>query len=311
MGDIRLPEHAVIDTAGLRALGATPHHIHRLLTQQHLYRVDRGIYTTAPPTGNLLLRALSHNRPKLVFSGLTALQIHSDKDITLPVSARVPYGLSARRTAQITIRQSRCLLGRRIDGIFVTTPVAAVADLATTSHEAGELIAFLEQQYAGRHGRESLETHLTRMPQPPAALKALIRAAAIGADSEAERRVFRELKRRGVEVLQNHNIGGYFFDGVLPRSRVIVEIDGYQYHSAENRTTFVRDRWKANYATRHGYRVLRYSGSCVKHHFNDVIEQIIAATTDDPRHLSTESSPVWRWHNTLIRDGPWWEEVAQ
>lgn len=42
-----------------------------------------------------------------------------------------------------------------------------------------------------------------------------------------------------------------------------MEIDGYRFHNAFSWESFVKDRWKANLATRHGHRVLRYSGSCV------------------------------------------------
>ncbi|CAB0667939.1 hypothetical protein CIP107570_02189 [Corynebacterium diphtheriae] len=45
----------------------------------------------------------------------------------------------------------------------------------------------------------------------------------------------------------------------------MIEIDGYFYHNAgaENKNTFVNDRWKMNDAAVRGYLVLRYPASSV------------------------------------------------
>ena len=85
-----------------------------------------------------------------------------------------------------------------------------------------------------------------------------------------------------------------------------MEIDGYQFHSAESRESFVQDRWKANLATRRGYRVLRYSGSCVRHHLEPVVEQIVATAQGSSAQLVTERLPVWKWHHVFTRGPAWW-----
>lgn len=309
MGEIRLEPDAVLDTASLKAHGVTAHHITRLTAQGRLHRVEPGVYTTSPPTGILLLRALAHRRPHLVYSGRTAFELHSGQEPTPPFSARVPHRVSNQGTAQLNIRQSRVLRAQKLHGLRVVTPLAAVADYL--EHDEEELVVFLEQEYRTRFGRQRLERHLDLLPRVPRRLRQVLGQAAVGGDSDAERSVFRALKQRGVTVRQNEDIGGYLFDGVIPAARVIVEIDGYAYHSAESRETFVVDRWKANYATRRGYRVLRYSGSCVLHHLDQVVEQILAAVEDRPGCLRTEARPVWKWHNTLLRDGPWEDEMAQ
>ncbi|WIM73214.1 hypothetical protein QP028_06560 [Corynebacterium suedekumii] len=41
------------------------------------------------------------------------------------------------------------------------------------------------------------------------------------------------------------------------------------------------------------------------------MEQIIAAVEGLDEELPTEAHPVWSWHETLVRDGSWWQEVAQ
>ncbi|MCS5478226.1 DUF559 domain-containing protein [Corynebacterium sp. YIM 101645] len=256
------------------------------------------------------MRALSHRRPYLVFTGRTALQLYSGTQVTTPLSGLVRPPRSAHGSALLTLRRRRRVFYREHDRVLVSPPVVAVADCLGDAAET-ELIDFLEQQYTGRQGRILMEAELNALLRVPRQLRDLISRAAIGADSEVEREVFRALRARGLKVVQNHEIGGYSFDGVLPGVKLIVEIDGYRYHAGESREIFVIDRWKANYAVRHGYRVLRYSGSCVKHHLDLVVEQIVAAAHDLEEPLFSEEHQVWEWHETVNRDGPWIREVAQ
>ncbi|WIM71107.1 DUF559 domain-containing protein [Corynebacterium suedekumii] len=307
VGDPR--EHAIVDTAMLRDRGLNQKQIERLVRTGRLYRVEQGVFTTSPPEGDLLLRALCHRRPALVFTGRTALELHEGREITLPVQAVVLPGKSLSGPATLTLRRRKAIRFQHVRGLKVTLGAVSVADAEDMSD--ADLIAHLEDRYAGRAGKIALEAEMGTISRVPARLRHLIARASIGADSDAERQVFRELRARGIRVDQNRQIGGYFFDGVIEEGRVIVEVDGYRFHSAENRETFIRDRWKANYATRRGYRVLRYTGSCVRYHLDEVVEQIIAAVEGLDEELPTEAHPVWSWHETLVRDGSWWQEVAQ
>lgn len=298
MGDIQLPREAVIDHAELRRRGITRHRAARLVQQGLLHRVEPGVFTSGTPEGRLLLAALSARREHLVFTGLTAFQMHAGQEITVPVTGRVPYGRSAKGTPLLRLRQSRVLHHVEIDGVKVVPPVAAAAELP--DHDENQLIRFLEHIYSGREGRPLLEEDLAKLGRIPGRVRELIRRAAIGADSESERRVFRALRKRGVEVLQNELIGPYFWDGVLPGPRIAIEIDSYRYHGigphGENHQAFVRDRWKANHAAREGYRVLRFTGECVHHHLNAVVEEIMAQVEGRP----ARDVPVWKWHSAFL-----------
>lgn len=307
---INLEENAVLGTAELRGRGLSQRQIEGLVRRGLLHRVEYGVFTTAPPTGPLLLEALQMRRPQLAYTGRTALQLYRGEELTLPVEGLVPKGRSGDGSSLLNLRIRRKIPYREHEGLLLSPPVGAVADCLGEIAES-VLLQFLEEQYTGHRGRLLMEAELSALLRVPQKLRVLISRAAIGADSEAEREVFRALRARGLKVVQNHEIGGYFFDGVLPDARLIVEIDGYRYHSGESRETFVADRWKANYATRHGYQVLRYSGSCVKHHLELVVEQITAAAHGLEEQLFSEEHPVWKWHETLNRDGPWIHEVAQ
>lgn len=308
--DINLEDNAVLDTAELRNRGFSQRRIEKLVRRGHLHRVEKGIFTTAPPTGTLLLQALQVRRPLLVYTGRTAMQLYCGETITLPIEGLVQKGKSRDGSGLLNLRIRRKIPYRKHEGLMLSPPVGAVADCLGDVPEA-ELIGFLEQQYTGHQGRILMEAELNALLRVPQQLRTLISRAAIGADSEAEREVFRALRAKELKVVQNHEIGGYFFDGVLPDVKLIVEIDGFRYHSGEARETFVLDRWKANYAVRNGYRVLRYSGSCVKYHLDLVVEQITAAAHNLEEPLFSEEHQVWRWHETLNRDGPWVREVAQ
>ncbi|AJE32003.1 hypothetical protein B842_00735 [Corynebacterium humireducens NBRC 106098 = DSM 45392] len=302
-------DHTVVDSALLRGRGLTQRQIERLVANGHLHRVEQGLFTTRKPEGLLLLQALCHRRPNLVFTGRTALELRRDQPLTLPVQALVPRGRSSNSTPLLQLRRRKEPRFRQVRGLRLALPAVSVADADDLPD--GELIAYLESEFAGHQGKRQLEAEVACMPRVPGRFRALVSRASIGADSEAERQVARALSARGLRVEQNVLLGGYYFDILLPTARVIVEIDGFRYHSAERRETFVRDRWKANYATRHGYRVLRYSGSCVRHHPEEIVAQVVAAVEGLAEELDTESTPVWEWHDILTGQPPVNAEMAQ
>lgn len=294
----------IVDSAALRARGLSQRQIERLVRAGRLHRVEPGVFTTSPPEGKLLLRALVHRRPDLVFTGRTALQLRQRGAITLPVQAVTSVGRSGHSSAKLSLVRRRETRHEEVAGFRVTLRAVAVGDADEVTD--AELIAYLEGEFTGHQGKEALAAEVATMLRVPARFHRLVSGAAIGADSEAEREVARALIARGVAIEQNVFIGHYYFDIVLPEAGIIVEIDGYQFHSAESRESFVQDRWKANLATRRGYRVLRYSGSCVRHHLEPVVEQIVATAQGSSAQLVTERLPVWKWHHVFTRGPAWW-----
>lgn len=92
---------AMFTTPGLHELGVGRHVIHRLVSTGQLHHVTRGLYTTTRPTGELLL--LQHQRPDLVFTGMTAVQLRTKKRITTPVSVLVPRNRGFRSSRLVTV----------------------------------------------------------------------------------------------------------------------------------------------------------------------------------------------------------------
>ncbi|WP_165241533.1 endonuclease domain-containing protein [Corynebacterium lizhenjunii] len=158
-------------------------------------------------------------------------------------------------------------------------------------------IALLEMAYANRRGRDLAERHVAGL-RLPARSRALLSKAAIGADSGGEVVLTRALREVGLTVLNNVYLGAYWWDIYVPKLKLLVEVDGYEYHRSENLETFVRDRAKANDAVLAGFVVLRFTGSCVTHELDRVVQQILSVRTV-PNPLPTEG--VWDWHWVFVR----------
>lgn len=306
-----LQENQVLTTADLRKAGISGQQVRTLVKKGRLHRVERGVYTTSPPEGRLLLQALSRNRAYLVFTGTTAIQLRTQQEITLPVEALAPPEQTATSTGLLHVRRSRVLQAQRIEGLPVVTAVVAARDALRRWGTAVEqkIVVFLEQQYSRRRGQERLDRDLAAAGRSGLGrVRRLLRRASIGADSESERKLVRGLKQQGLELRQNVRIGDYHWDVVIEDAKVAIDLDSYLYHGVsedgETEETFIRDRWKGNDAARRGYMVLHYTGECVFHHLREVVEQVRSAVEQrrkpgPVRLLSLETTPVWRWHRAL------------
>lgn len=113
----------------------------------------------------------------------------------------------------------------------------------------------------------------TTLPRPE--LEAFFDAAACCplTRSEPERAVARALTARNVHLEINARVGPYFGDLVDTRARVIVEIDGREFHT--DPATFNNDRRRQNALVLDGWMVLRYSAATAMAHLDAVADEII------------------------------------
>ncbi|MDR7329976.1 type IV toxin-antitoxin system AbiEi family antitoxin domain-containing protein [Corynebacterium guangdongense] len=300
----------ILTTGELRARGLGSSQVSREVRQGKLFRVMRGVYTTSPPTGRTLLAAVCDGKPEAALTGLTAYEVYLKlRKVTRPVQAIVPRGVSAPEPSDLVeFRSARRVPFREVDGLRVVTPVRAAMYLPDPARAAH----LLGRQYAGKDGAARLEEDIAAAGKPNTMLVDALRTAPIGGDSQLERTLFQAVRHRGLKVEQNVLFNGYRYDGRVEGS-VLVEADGYGYHSAytagtpETWETFIRDRHKSNVAQRMGYLVLRYSDSDIDHHLEFCVDQIEAAVRES-RHrlrdvplLERESNPVWTWHQDVIR----------
>lgn len=179
----------------------------------------------------------------------------------LPVEVIVP-GERGRKQRNITVH--RACLGdgeaMRVDGLRVTTPARTIVDLAArlkgramreTVERAQDLNRFHPDEIRaiapGRRGTKALRD-----------LVDLLDPDADNARSHLER-LFLEVIRRArlprPEV--NHPINGKKRDFVWAAHRLVVEVDGYRYHST--REAMRRDRRRDRELTALGYRPVRFT----------------------------------------------------
>ena len=86
----------------------------------------------------------------------------------------------------------------------------------------------------------------------------LLQSADTGARSHAERLFIRLLNSTGIMGwVANHPVGLYVVDFAFEAARVVVEIDGFAFHSDTD--AFHADRARQNYLVLHGWQVLRFT----------------------------------------------------
>lgn len=302
----------IVTAAQLRAGGQTKRQIAAAVAAGELCRIARGVYATRRPRGTLLLRGLLIAHPGLTFTAQTAAQLYLGREATAPAHGLVAKGSATRDDQWLRSRQTRVASRRWVGEFPVAAPLQAARDLMDKDYALARTL--LERLYRGKDGERRLREEFAAMTRPGVRLRSLVEHAAVGADSELERTLFRELRRRGVRVRQNVAVAGYRFDGLVGE-HILVEVDSYRYHSAsvlggaETAESFVRDRFKANVAQHLGYLVLRYSDADIDFHLADAVDRVEAIVRDRPpgklisqdRLTGRERRPVWEWHHGILQ----------
>jgi very-short-patch-repair endonuclease len=268
-GEIARSQAGAITRAQLREAGLEDHVIDHLLTTGALDADTPGVFVArgAPRSyRNRLWTALLATRGVLGFATAAALW-----GISAPAPARIdviveherrvktPYGVRIHR---VFVPQSAVV---HHDRLRVTTRTWTVLDhlgrlpdseafrLADRSLQRGWLTSTdLDQrlrEYPGRRGNRLLREIAGRCGD--------------GAAAESERVLHRLLQRAGVSGwVPNHRI---WSDGALiavadvavPAAGLIIEIDGWAFHSDVDR--FQRDRQRQNALVALGWRVVRFT----------------------------------------------------
>jgi very-short-patch-repair endonuclease len=162
---------------------------------------------------------------------------HPATDVT------VPGGSGRKRRAGIRIHRSASLTPQTTtlrDGIPVTTPARTLLDLrrCVTAAELGRARRQAEVLGYPLGEAATIEPDLTR--------------------SDLERRFLQLCSRHRLPSPEvNARVGDYVVDFLWRRAGLIVETDGYRYHSG--RAAFEHDRAREAKLTVAGYEVLRFS----------------------------------------------------
>ncbi|PHV68133.1 DUF559 domain-containing protein [Williamsia muralis] len=248
------------------------------MTKREVSRLNRilpEVYSTSEPGYFELCTAVTLWKPTAVLSHTTAAWLWGLlKDEPMTVEATVSPSVSVRGPSWVRLHRRPGVHTVRRKGLPVVPIEHCLIDVATTlDQEALEAlfdaaigtrvnwraVAQLCEQSTGRHGivavREQLRTccPLTR--------------------SEAERLVARALSARNFPLEINARVGRFYGDLVCRRGRVIIEIDGREFHTDSE--TFNKDRKRQNELIDQDWRILRYSAATAIANLDEVVDDII------------------------------------
>ena len=233
-----------------------------------LHRVFRGVYVVGHSVllpGALELAAVLASGPGSLIShrsaaALWGLASPPSDDVQLTVvgrNCRSRPGLSVHRVKQLDPRDR----GRR-SGIPVTSPARALVDFAA---EAGA--DELEQAIAEARARKlvtdrEVRAAIRRARRRPGAARLRAELDREGGpqwtQSEAERRMLRLIRAANLPPPQAQVwLSGWPADFLWPEHKLIVEVDGYAFHS--HRRAFERDRRRDAAHVAAGFVVIRFT----------------------------------------------------
>jgi very-short-patch-repair endonuclease len=146
------------------------------------------------------------------------------------------------------------------NGIPLTTPARTICDLAATEPLRDVEAALAEARIHRLATDRQINAVIQRAPTRPGApvIRRLLEAEDDSGytRSRAERRLRDLINAANLErPLFNEPLLGYVVDALWPKQRLIVEVDGYTYHS--HRAAFERDRRRDQQLIAAGYRVIR------------------------------------------------------
>jgi len=256
-------QHGLVTTAQLLAAGWSNDVIAARVRSGWLRRRHRGVYLVGPletPYTQAMAAVLAAG-PRAVLSHYPAAvlwvlcpPLAGPMHVTLPAGAHARPGIVVHRAAlhpaDITRRH----------GIPVTSAARTILDLAASAPDVERALneALVQRLVTTR----SLNEQFSRYPRHrgTGALKRATQTEPKLTRSEAEHRAFDLIRRAGLpEPETNVRIEGYEVDLVWRTQRLVVEIDGYAFHSS--RRSFERDRRKDQTLLAAGFRTMRITWS--------------------------------------------------
>jgi very-short-patch-repair endonuclease len=166
----------------------------------------------------------------------------------------------------------------RREGIPVTSPARTLLDLATTATQRDLDRAVEEAQIHRLASDHALNEQFSRYPRHrgTAALRKAIRTDPSLTRSEAERRLLELIRAARLLMPEaNARLNGYEVDFLWREQRLIVEVDGYAFHSS--RRSFERDRRRDADMAAAGWRVVRVTWRQLTEEPEAVIAALAAA----------------------------------
>ena len=257
-------QHGVVSWEQLVRAGVSAGWSQHRLKRGWLRRLHRGVYLVGPlesPYSRMMAAALAAGPGALISHYPAAVIWDVRPPIDGPIDVTIP-DRKARNRPGIIVHTARLHpkdITRR-HGIPVTSAARTVLDLAATAPLHDVERAVNEALVQHRVSTHSLNEQFSRYPthRGRATLREAMRPEPKLTRSEAERRAVALIRAARLPAPKvNARLGGWEVDLVWPDSKLIVEIDGYAFHST--RRSFERDRRKDRDLQALGYTILRFT----------------------------------------------------
>jgi very-short-patch-repair endonuclease/predicted transcriptional regulator of viral defense system len=260
-------QHGVVSRWQLLRAGISRHWIDLHLKRGWLEPVHRGVYQVGPVSA-------PHQREMaaLLACGAGAVLSHQTAaalwELLPPFGPKVPVTVSTRRNLRgrssgIHVYRVRSLGADEVSSLgnlHLTSPSRTLLDLAG-SLSARELERAMSRADRQRLlDRKELELLLSRYPRRPGRTSLLTLLASpdgpVLTRSEAEERFIALIRKGGLRPPEmNVMVKGFEVDAFWRAERLVVEVDGFAFHSA--RAAFERDRQRDGVLMAAGLRVIR------------------------------------------------------
>lgn len=167
---------------------------------------------------------------------------------------RGPAGVCLHRAVRIEPSEVRDLRG-----VPITSPARTLLDLAATLVDEGVLERAIDAARARRLVTAGELTRVSRGRRPGVArMRAALADGPTFVRSEAERRLLAVIRAAGLpRPRTNVRVAGFEVDAHWSAARLVVEVDGYAFHSG--REAFERDRLRDQRLQAAGCVVLRFT----------------------------------------------------
>jgi hypothetical protein len=241
-------QYGYVTRAQLLAIGLGPAAIVYRVRTGRLIPVHAGVYAVGhvnrTPVARAMAAILACGENAVLSHGSAASLWGFDKYWHMPYEVTVP---ALRNRKGITVHRSRTLARRDITwqlGVHVTTPERTILDIAPRLTDRRLTRVVNDGRHAGYIHLDSLAEVLNRNPKHPGAKRVwpLVHANRPPTRSELEDdfEAFRLKYGLPAPTRTNTYLFGHEVDVLYATERVIVEIDGYLFHS--DRDSFERDR---------------------------------------------------------------------
>src|SRR5690606_2117626 len=260
-------QHGVVAREQLVRAGVPAHRIEYRLKTGRLRQLHRAVYRVGPVAG-----PREREMAAVLACGDTAVLSHDSAAAAWTFAPAQPDGAAVHVSVQrgcrgpgrgVRVHRVGPLAAdevTRLDGVPITTPARTLLDLAACAADQALERAFAGADREGLVARASIERLMARHPRRPGTrrLAALLaggkRPAFTRSEAEASLlALIRKARLREPEV--NVVVRGYEVDLLWRAERLVVEVDGFAFHSS--RTAFEADRRRDAVLAAAGFRVVR------------------------------------------------------